>query len=348
MRISVHLDPPGGHRGSAGFGEAVARIAAMERVGLDIVWVSEAYGNDAPTAMGYLAARTERVQIGSAILPIYSRTPALLAQTAAGLDEVSGGRAILGLGASGPQVVEGWHGVTYDHPVTRTEEVIEVCRQVWRRDRLVHDGLYQIPLPAGTGTGLGKPLKLITHPARADIPIYVAALGPRNVEMVAACADGWIPTLFMPDRARAVWGDALAAGLAGRQPGLGPLEVVAGGMVAIGEGLEALRDLARPTLALYVGGMGARGHNFYNDVVRRYGFEAEAEAVQDLYLAGRKDEAAAALPAELVEATSLVGAPSYVRERIAAYREAGVTVLDLLPIGAAPARIIEQVKSWTL
>lgn len=346
MRLSVHLGQPGAGRGSAGFRESVAAVVAMERAGLDIVWVSELYGNDAPTAMGYLAAVTESVQIGSAILPVFSRTPALLAQTAAGLDEVSGGRAILGLGASGPQVIEGWHGVTYDHPVARTKEVIEVCRQVWRRDRLVHDGHYQIPLPAGRGTGLGKPLKLITHPDRTGIPIYVAALGPKNVEMVAECADGWLPTLFIPERAGAVWGAALAEGRARRPAGLGRLEVVAGGMVAIGEGAEALRDLARPTLALYVGGMGARGQNYYNDVVRRYGFEAEARTVQDLYLAGRKQEAAAALPAELVEATSLVGPPGYVRERIAAYREAGVTVLDIVPVGDHPARIVERVKGW--
>lgn len=342
MRVSVHLSQPGG----GGFAESVSRVLSMERAGLDIVWVSEAYGNDAPTAMGYVAALTDRLQIGSAILPVFSRTPALLAQTAAGLDEVSGGRAILGLGASGPQVVEGWHGVAYDHPVGRTREVIEVCRQAWRRELLVHDGLYQLPLPAGSGTGLGKPLKLVSHPARADIPIYVAALGPRNVEMVAEHADGWIPTLFVPERAASVWGAALATGQARRSPLLGPLEVVAGGMVAIGDGVEPLRDLARPTLALYVGGMGAPGHNFYNDLVRRYGFEAEARAVQELYLAGRKAEAAAAVPAELVEATSLVGSPGYVQERIAAYREAGVTVLDIVPVAEDPARIVEQVKGW--
>lgn len=328
------------------FAGSVAQVVALERAGLDIVWVAEAYGWDAPTLMGYLAARTTTVQIGSGILPIYSRTPALIAQTAAGLDEVSGGRAILGIGASGPQVVEGWHGVAYDHPVLRTREVIEVCRQVWRRERLVHDGLYRMPLPAGEGTGLGKALKLINHPVRPAIPIYVAALGPRNVSMVAEVADGWMPTLFVPERAGSVWGAALAEGRQRRPTGLAPLEVVAGGMVAIGHGAEALRDLARPTLALYVGGMGAKGHNFYNDVVRRYGYGAEAEVVAEHYLAGRRDQAAAALPAELVEGTCLVGSAGYVQGRIAAYAEAGVTVLDIFPVGDDPVRILDQVRDW--
>lgn len=329
------------------FVDSVAQLGALERAGLDIVWVAEAYGWDAPTLMGYLAACTTTVQIGSGILPVYSRTPALIAQTAAALDEVSAGRAILGLGASGPQVVEGWHGVAYDHPVQRTREVIEVCRLVWRRERLTHDGLYRVPLPAGEGTGLGKALKLITHPARSAIPIYVAALGPKNVSMVAEVADGWMPTLFVPERAGEVWGAALVDGGTRRSAGLGPLEVVAGGMVAIGEGARALADLVRPTLALYVGGMGAKGHNFYNDVVRRYGYEAEAELVAELYLSGRKEEAAAALPAALVEGTCMAGPASYVRERIAAYAEAGVSVLDIVPVGDDPVRILEQVKSWS-
>ncbi|MGH9063518.1 MAG: LLM class F420-dependent oxidoreductase [Acidimicrobiales bacterium] len=340
MRVSMQVPYAGG------FANAVEQVVALEGAGLDIVWVAEAYGFDAPTLMGYLAARTSSVQIGSAILPIYSRTPALLAQTAAGLDEVSGGRAILGLGASGPQVVEGWHGVAYDHPLQRTREVVEVCRQVWRRERLSHDGLYQVPLPAGQGTGLGKPLKLITHPKRDRIPIYVAAIGPKNVALAAEVADGWLPVFFWPERAASVWGGALAEGQARRPPGLPPLEIVAGGLVAIGEGVEALRDLTRPAIALYVGGMGAKGRNFYNDLIRRYGYEPEAEAIQELYLAGRKDEAAAAVPAALVEATTLVGPPGYVRERIAAYREAGVTVLSVTPAGDDPVRVLERVKEW--
>ncbi|MEU6075442.1 LLM class F420-dependent oxidoreductase [Micromonospora sp. NPDC047074] len=319
-------------------------VATWEDDGLDVVWVSEAYGFDAPTIMGYLAAKTTRLQIGSAILPIYSRTPALLAQTAAGLDAISGGRAILGLGASGPQVIEGWHGVAYDRPLARTREVIRICRQVWRREMLVHDGIHRLPLPPEEGTGLGKPLKLLTHPVRDHIPIYVASLGDRNVRMTAELADGWLPFLYDPERAADVWGAALAAGRDKRPDDLGPLEVVAGGPLAIGPDVTGLRDLARPLIALYVGGMGARGRNFYHDLLSRYGYAAEADRIQDLYLAGRKTAAAAAVPAELLERTSLIGPESYVRDRVQAYRDAGVTILNVTPLGTEPRRLIAAVK----
>jgi F420-dependent oxidoreductase-like protein len=340
MRLSTQL----GYAGS--FKEQADQAADLERAGIDIVWVAEAYGFDAASQMGYLAARTERVEIGSGILPIYSRTPALIAQTAAGVDALSGGRCILGLGASGPQVIEGWHGVPYTQPLERTREIIDICRRIWRREVITHDGLYQIPLPPERGTGLGKPLKMITHPVRPSIPIWVASLGPRNVAMTAEIADGWLPILYMPERAAGVWGDALAKGSANRAADLGPLEICAGGVVAIGDGLESFRDLGRPMVALYVGGMGARGRNFYNDLARRYGYEKEAELIQDLYLDGKKDEAAAAVPAELLEKTTLIGSEGFVKERIAAFREAGVTVLNLLPVGPDPLRTIEQVKSW--
>jgi F420-dependent oxidoreductase-like protein len=317
----------------------------LEKVGVDVLWVAEAYGFDSPTLMGFLAAKTERVAIGSAILPLYSRTPALIAQTAAGLDAVSGGRAILGLGASGPQVIEGWHAVAYDRPLGRTREVIDICRRVWRREVITNDGIYQIPLPAGLGTGLGKPLKLINHPVRDRIPIYVAALGDKNVEMTAEVADGWMPFLFIPEKAGDVWGPSLAAGQAKRAADLGALEVVAGGALAIGDDTAPLRDLARPMVALYVGGMGARGRNFYNDLARRYGFEQEAQTIQDLYLAGRKDEAAAAVPSEFLELTSLIGPAGYVRDRLDAFREAGVTTLNLVPVGDA-AKDVAQLREW--
>jgi F420-dependent oxidoreductase-like protein len=339
MKLSVNLPYAGDPR-------TAAEIAvALERAGADIVWVAEAYGYDSPTMMGYLAARTERILIGSAILPLYSRTPALIAQTAAGLDAVSNGRAILGLGASGPQVIEGWHAVPYDRPLGRTREVIDICRRVWRREVLTNDGIYQIPLPAGQGTGLGKPLKLITHPVRDRIPIYVAALGDKNVAMTAEVADGWMPFLFIPEKAADVWGPSLAAGKAKRAADLGPLEVVAGGALAIGEDNAKLRDLARPMVALYVGGMGARGRNFYNDLARRYGFEREAELIQDLYLSGRKEEAAAAVPSEFLELTSLIGPAGYVRDRLDAFREAGVTTLNVVAVGDA-AKDVAQLKEW--
>ncbi len=325
---------------------ALEQVVALDRAGVDIVWVPEAYGFDAVSLMGYLAARTERIQIGSGILPIYSRTPALLAQTAAGLDWVSGGRAVLGIGASGPQVIEGWHGVPYDRPVQRTTEVIEICRRVWRREVLTNEGAYTIPLPPEQGTGLGKPLKIITRPVRADIPIYVAALGPKNVEAVAAVADGWLPIFYVPERADAVWGASLRAGAARRDPSLGPLEVAAGGPLAIGEGLEHLREGGRAGAALYIGGMGAKGRNFYNDLARRYGYEREAEEIQDLYLAGEKERAAALVPDELLERTSLIGPAGYVRERIEAFRDSGVTVLSVQPIGPDPLGSLRQVREW--
>ncbi|MGH9124532.1 MAG: LLM class F420-dependent oxidoreductase [Acidimicrobiales bacterium] len=340
MKLAVPLNY------AADFKEAADQAVAFEKAGADIVWVAEAYGFDAVSQMGYLAARTETIQIGSGILPIYSRTPALLAQTAAGVDALSGGRAILGLGASGPQVIEGWHGVAYDKPLERTREIIGICRRVWRREVLTNDGLYRLPLPPGQGSGLGKPLKLLSHPVRPSIPIWVASLGPKNVTMTAEIADGWLPTLFVPELAAGVWGDALAAGAARRSRDLEPLEICAGGMVAVGEGLEGVRDFARPMVALYVGGMGARGRNFYNSLVQRYGFEAEAATVQDLYLEGKKQEAAAALPAELLEKTSLVGPESYVKERIAAFEEAGVTVLNVIPVDAEPARLLSRLKEW--
>ena len=340
MRLSTQLSYAGGFR------EAAQRAVDLEKAGIDILWVAEAYGFDAPTHMGDLAAKTERVQIGSGILPIYSRTPALLAQTAAGLDYVSEGRAVLGIGASGPQVIEGWHGVAYDRPLQRTREIIDICRRVWRREVLTNDGIYQLPLPPEQGTGLGRPLKMITHPVRADIPIYVASLGPKNVEMTAEVANGWMPLLFLPEKAKEVWGESLAKGRANRAADLGPLEITAGGMLAIGEGVEQLRDANRPMAALYIGGMGARGRNFYNDLARRYGYEAEAELIQDLYLSGKKDEAAAAVPAELVEKTSLVGPAGYVKERLAAFAEAGVTVLSVTPVGPDPVKLVEQVKEW--
>ena len=345
MLVSTMLGYAGGFRAAA------AQVVELEKAGLDLVWVAEAYGLDGPSQMGYLAALTERVEIGSAILPIYTRTPTLIAMTAAGIDALSGGRFHLGLGSSGPQVIEGWHGVPFSAPIGRTREIIDVCRQVWAREApLVHAGTYyDMPLPAGVGTGLGKALKIIVHPVRPSIPVWVAALGEKNVAMTAELADGWIPMLFIPEKAREVWGASLDAGRARRDPGLGPLQITAGGVLAVGEGddVVALRELARPMVALYVGGMGAKGKNFYNDVVRRYGFEAEAEDIQDLYLSGKKSEAEARVPPELLELTSLCGPESYVAARIAAFREAGVTHLQVTPVPVGdqrPADLIATVK----
>src|SRR4051794_27022028 len=321
MQISMQLSYAGG------FSEAANQVAELEKAGLDLVWVAEAYGFDAPSLMGYLAAKTETVQIASGILPIYTRTPTLIAMSAAGIDALSDGRCQLGLGASGPQVIEGWHGVRYDRPLGRTREIIDICRKVWaREDKLTHDGQsYQLPLPAEQGTGLGKPLKIIGRPVRPRIPIWVASLGPKNVEMTAELAEGWMPLFYLPEKADEVWGADLRAGYAKRDPELGPLQISAGGLVAIGDDAASLRDFARPMIALYVGGMGAKGRNFYNDLIKRYGFEQEAEEIQDLYLAGKKDEAAAKVPEELLEATTLCGPEGYVKDRLAAYADSGVT-----------------------
>jgi F420-dependent oxidoreductase-like protein len=334
-----------GMRGSPG--GFLRHLQQLEQAGVEFFWTGEAYTADAVSTMGFIAASTERAQIGSSILPLYTRTPSLLAMTAVGLDQLSGGRFNLGLGASGPQVIEGFHGVEYDKPIARTAEIIEICRAVWRRERLEHAGpLYPIPLEEGRGTGLGKALKLITVPVRDRIPIYLASLGPKNVELTAAVAEGWLPLHFWPDRANDVWGSALAAGNAQRPTDLPPLEVVAGGPLAIGDDLAPMREQSRPSLALYFGGMGARGRNYYNDVLRRYGFEDVADSIQDLYLSGQRKEAAALVPSELVEGLSLVGDEGFVKDRIAAYRDAGVTILNVYAVGPDPVRDIEKVAGW--
>ena len=244
---------------------------------------------------------------------------------------------MLGLGASGPQVIEGFHGLPYDKPLGRTREVIRIVRSGLKREPLQASGIFNIPLPADQGLGLGKPLKILVHPERDTIPIWVASLGDKNVEMTAELADGWLPILFIPERAREVWGASLDAGAAKRDPELGPLQVSAGGMVAIGEDVKGLLDFLRPMYALYVGGMGARGKNFYNELAQHYGYEKEAKEIQDLYLDGKKKEAEALVPMEWMEQSNLVGPASYVQERIAAFKEAGVSHLSIVPATENPA-----------
>jgi F420-dependent oxidoreductase-like protein len=337
---------------SGGFKEAADTVAELEQAGLDLVWVAEAYGFDGASLMGYLAAKTETVQIASGILPIYTRTPTLIAMTAAGVDALSDGRCHLGLGASGPQVIEGFHGVKYDAQLGRTREIVEICRKVWaREDKLTHDGThYQLPLPEGQGTGLGKPLKIIAHPVRPRIPVWIASLGPKNVALTAEIADGWMPILFDPAKARDVWGADLDAGQAKRADDLDDLWITAGGLVAIGDDVKGFLDFVRPMVALYVGGMGARGKNFYNSLFQRYGYEAEAKEIQDLYLDGKKKEAAAAVPTEFLEAISLCGPEGYVKERIAAFADAGVTHLNVIPVPTGDqtqASVVSMLKEWT-
>jgi len=345
MRIGMSLNYAGG------FAETVAELGDYEKAGLDIVFVPEAYSFDAVSQLGFIAARTQRLEIASGILQLYTRTPTLTAMTAAGLDYVSGGRFTLGIGASGPQVIEGWHGVPYDAPVGRTREIIEICRQVWRRERLEHAGRhYTIPLPPDQGTGLGKSLKLINRPVRERIPIVVAALGPKNVELAAELAEGWEPIFYLPEKAQQAWGAPLAAGRTKRDPALPPLDVVAQAPLAIGDDVAGYLELGRPFLALYIGGMGPhrdKGRNFYYELAVRFGFEAEAGRIQDAYLDGRKDEAAALVPAELLAGTSLIGSEDHVAERLAALRKSGVTTLNVTPLAETHedrVRLIERLR----
>lgn len=339
MRTGIFLDYSGGFR------EAVEHIVVLEQAGVDIALVAEAYSYDAVSQLGYLAAKTSTIELGSGVFPIYTRTPTLLAMTAAGLDFVSDGRFRLGIGTSGPQVVEGFHGVPFDAPLGRTREVVDICRQVWRRERVQHQGRsYQIPLPADRGTGLGKPLQLINHPVRERIPITIAALGPKNVELTAEIAEGWQPVFFYPEKADDVWGEALRAGKAKRRSQLGELDVMVGVSLAIGDNVEERLNWAKPHLALYIGGMGARGQNFYHKLATRYGYGEVADHIQDLFLSGRKPEAIAAVPDELVRAVNLIGPRGFVKERIAAFAEAGVTTLLATPVTTDAGEYVSWVE----
>ncbi|HSV05381.1 MAG TPA: LLM class F420-dependent oxidoreductase [Candidatus Binatus sp.] len=303
-------------------------IKEADRLGFDSVWTAEAYGSDAITPLAWIAAQTKRLKLGSGIMQMAARTPAMTAMTATTLDQLSGGRMLVGLGVSGPQVVEGWHGVPYGKPLQRTREYIEILRAIWARERpLEHTGpQYQIPYRGPDSTGLGKPLRSILH--GRQIPIYVAAVGPKSVEQVAEVADGWLPMFYSPYRAR-VYGEALDRGFrkAGGGKGLKNFDVAAGPMVIVGDDVQACLGFVKPMLALYVGGMGARGKNFYNDLACRYGFEAEAKKIQDLYLDGKKDEATAAVPDQLADEVSLVGPKERIRDRLAAWRESPVTTM---------------------
>ncbi|HKN47789.1 MAG TPA: LLM class F420-dependent oxidoreductase [Candidatus Polarisedimenticolia bacterium] len=303
-------------------------IQEADRLGFHSVWAAEAYGSDAITPLAWIAAQTTRIKVGSGIMQMAARTPAMTAMTATTLDQLSGGRMLVGLGVSGPQVVEGWHGVPYGKPLQRTREYVQILRAIWARERpLEHAGAhYQIPYRGAESTGLGKPLRSILH--GRQIPIYIAAVGPKSVEQAAEIADGWLPMFYSPYRAR-VYSDALERGFrkAGGGKGLKDFDVAAGPMVIVGDDVQACLGFVKPMLALYVGGMGARGKNFYNDLACRYGFEAEAKKIQDLYLDGKKDEATAAVPDQLADEVSLVGPKERIRDRLAAWRESPASTL---------------------
>lgn len=305
-------------------------VQEAEALGYDSLWTAEAYGSDAVVPLAWVAARTERIHVGTAIMQIPARTPANTAMTAATLDLLSGGRFRLGLGMSGPQVVEGWHGVAYGKPLARTREYVEIVRSILRRQApLEHRGThYEIPYAGPDATGLGKPLKLITHPLRADIPIYLAAIGPRNVALAGEVADGWLPIFCSPTRFE-TFTEALEAGFAraGGGKGYENFDIAATVTVVVGDDVDACRSLVKPMLALYVGGMGARGKNFYFDLVCRYGYEAAAKEIQDLYLDGKKQEAAAAVPDELVDEVALVGPRERIADRLEPWLASPVTTM---------------------
>ncbi|MFI5274358.1 MAG: LLM class F420-dependent oxidoreductase [Ktedonobacterales bacterium] len=308
--------------------DALPLVQEAERLGYDSIWTAEAYGSDAVTPLAWYGALTSRIKLGSGILQMPARTPANTAMTAATLDLLSDGRVLLGLGVSGPQVSVGWHGRPYGKPRVRTREYIEILRAIWaRKEPLNFQGEeYQVPIQGGTG--LGKPLKLTLHPLRSRIPIYLGALGPKNVEVAGEFADGWVPIFYAPTRERLFLGP-LDAGLAKRQsdPHDVPFDIAPEVNVVLGDDVQLCRDLLKPQLALYIGGMGARGKNFYNDLACRYGYEAAAREIQDLYLDGKKKAAAAAVPDELVDEVALCGPKERIAERIEPWKRSRATTL---------------------
>ncbi len=326
-----------------------SKVLDLEAAGVDMILIPEIYGFDQVSVLGYIAAKTERIELMSGIVNVYSRSPALIAQSAATIDALSGGRFTLGIGSSGAQVIEGWHGVPFVKPLGRTRDTVDICRKVWAGDKLTHDGpAVTLPLPPSEGTGLGKPLKFMNRVARTDIPIVIASIGPSNVEMTAEIADGWQPIHFVPDRFDRVWGAPLAAGRAKRSGDLGPLDIFGDAQLAIGEGAEVAeaREAARNTIGFYVGGMGAKSKNYYNDLFRRYGWEDEAEKIQDLFLGGKRAEAMAAVPDEYIDTANLIGTEEHIKERLGVYGKVGVTHLVVNATGAVPLDDLAAVKAW--
>jgi F420-dependent oxidoreductase-like protein len=315
-------------------------VREAEAAGFDSVWAAEAYGSDTATVLAWLAGQTEKIRIGSAIFQMPARTPAMTAMTAATLDQLSNGRMILGIGSSGPQVAEGWHGQPFPKQLKRTREYVEILRKALARERLEYDGeVYKLPLPDGPG----KALKLMIGPVQDRIPIYIAAIGPKNTTLVGEIADGWIPTFFSPEHVAEFKG-LLEEGAARGGRTLDDFDIAPTVQVSIDDDIDRARDVMRPFLALYIGGMGSREKNFYNALVRRYGFEEAADEVQNLYLEGKKEEAAAALPPELIDQTSLAGPKDLIAERLAVYSDAGVGTLIVSPMSFDPDERKRQVR----
>ncbi|MCX2970255.1 MULTISPECIES: LLM class F420-dependent oxidoreductase [Streptomyces] len=328
MRLGINL----GYWGAGMDQDNLAVAQEADRLGYSVCWAAEAYGSDAPTVLSWVAAQTERIDVGSGIFQIPARTPAMTAMTAATLDSLSGGRFRLGLGVSGPQVSEGWYGVKFDKPLARTREYVEIVRKAMSRERLSHSGEHwTLPLPDGPG----KPIKLTVHPVRERVPLYVAAIGPKNLEQTGEIADGALLVFFAPEHAEATTLGPVRAGRAKAGKELAGFDLCPTVPMAIGgdDQIDALADFFRPYTALYVGGMGSRKQNFYNKLAQRMGYEQEAAEIQEKYLAGDKDGAAAAVPRELIDSTTLLGSVERVADRMRAYAEAGVTTLTLAPAG---------------
>jgi F420-dependent oxidoreductase-like protein len=323
--------------------DQLALVKEAESLGYHSVWTAEAYGSDAATVLAWLAAHTERIKIGSAIFQMPGRSPAMTAMTAATLDVISGGRMLLGIGSSGPQVAEGWHGERFAHQLQRTREYVAIVRKALARERVAFDGeQYKLPLPDGPG----KALKLMISPVQERIPIYLAAIGPKNTALTGEIADGWLPTFFSPEHV----GDSMellqeGASRAGRTIDSESFDIAPHVMVSVDDDLDRARDAMRPVLALYVGGMGSKKKNFYNQVMRRYGFEEAADEIQDLYLSGKKEEAMAALPPELIDMTTLCGPRERIAERLERYREAGVGTLMVSPSGFSPQQRLDTLRT---
>jgi F420-dependent oxidoreductase-like protein len=319
-------------------------IQAADRMGVHAAWTAEAYGSDCVTPLAWVGALTERIHLGTAIMQMHARTPAMTAMTAMTLDQLSGGRFLLGLGLSGPQVVEGWHGLPYGKPLGRTREYVGIVRAIFRREQpLAHDGAhYQIPYRGPDASGLGKPLKSIIH-GRVDLPIYLAAIGPKNVELAAEIADGWLPVFFSPRHYDQVYRPQVVAGFAkASSKSLAQFDIAPSVAVAVGPDVDACRAQVKPFLALYIGGMGARGANFYNDLACRYGYEGAARMVQDLYLAGKKREAAAAIPDALVDDVALCGPKERIAERLELWRSSPVTTLNVMPYSPESLQVMAE------
>ncbi len=341
MRLGINL----GYWGTAVAGDS-SIITEAESLGYDSVWTAEAYGADTVVPLAFIAARTERIKLGAGIMQMPGRTPAMTAMTAATLDHMSGGRFLLGLGVSGPQVVEGWHGRPYGKPLGVTREYVAIVRKALARDEpLTYEGdYYQLPYLGDDATGLGKPLKLMLKPDNPDIPIYLAAIGPNNVRLTAEIADGWLPIFYSPERAGEIYAPMLAQGFerSGEPEKMKRFDVAASVFAAVTEDLDRARLQVKPMLALYIGGMGAKGKNFYNDLARRYGYEADAARIQQLYLAGKKLEATTAVPDELVDEVSLIGTPEQIADRLDVWKQSGVTTLILNSTDPTTLRTIAE------